>query len=434
ATQVVQPGSRVTWRYLFAAANPGDNTVIDQFGLWLQPQLQSGQRWLGVGDAQPRIGRAIERARSFLLLAGALGVALAGVAIALAARRYSERHFDQVAMLRCFGASGAQVLRLHLLQLLAIGVLGTVLGALIGMAIQTFFTQVLAQWLPEAGAAAHRFSWQPFGIAALTAFTCLLAFALPPLMALREIPPLRVLRRELSSNRGRGWGSVLLGVVSMTALMWVYSGDCQLTAIVLFGVAAVLVAVGGLAWMTLRGVRRIGMQAGSVWRLALAALQRRRGQSALQIVIFAMAIMLLLMLALVRTSLIDDWSKQLPPGTPNHFLINIAPPQVAEIQQFLRARNLEAAGFYPMVRGRLITHNAAPVVQQASKESDRDPAVDRELNLSWSEQLPEGNTLTAGQWWRDNDEPGVSVEKGLADNLKIGVGDRLQFQIGSDTL
>lgn len=458
ATQVVQPGSRVDWRYLFATQiGRSDENTLTRFAAWLQPQLQAGQRWLNVRDAQPRIGHAIERARSFLLLAGALGVALAAVAIALAARRYSERHFDQVAMLKCFGASGAQILRLHLSQLLLIGGIGTFLGALLGFAVQAIFAQVFADYFSEVDAATQ-WSWRPLGVAAITALICLLAFALPPLLGLRDIPPLRVLRRELSSRRGRGVGSVLLGVISMAALMWYYSGDAMLTATVLAGVLAVLLCVGALAWLTLRGARIAGMQAGSFWRLALASLQRRRAQSALQIVVFAVAMMLLLILALVRTSLISEWHQQLPPGTPNHFLLNINAQQVPELNAFFEKQKLEPAGIYPMVRGRLTLINNATLQlhqqgehqqYQHQKNSDQkntdqnsqratsvrsEMDLDRELNLSWSDSLPAGNELTAGRWWSGGEVAEVSVEQGIAEQLQLKLGDTLQFQIGADTL
>lgn len=456
ATQVVQPGSRVNWRYLFATEKShSDENTLAQFAEWLQPQLQAGQRWLNVHDAQPRIGRAIERARSFLLLAGALGVALAAVAIALAARRYSERHFDQVAMLKCFGASGAQILRLHLTQLLLIGSVGTLFGALLGFGIQSIFLQVFTAYFQETDAAAQ-WPWRPLGVAGLTALICLLAFALPPLLGLHDISPLRVLRRELSSRRGRGAGSLLLGVSSMALLMWYYSGDAVLTATLLAGVFAVLLCVGALAWLTLRGARVVGMQAGSYWRLALASLQRRRVQSALQIVVFAVAMMLLLILALVRTSLLSEWHQQLPPGTPNHFLINISAQQVPELKIFFEKQKLQPQGIYPMVRGRLMLINNAPLQQSLQSQQQKnqeqqnsqqknsqqrgtaplrsDLDLDRELNLSWSDSLPAGNELTAGRWWGNNPVSEVSVEQGIAEQLHLKLGDTLQFQIGADTL
>ena len=425
ATGVVQPGSRVEYRQLYA----GDNRQLETLVEWLKPQLGTGQRLLDVNQGQPGIGSALQRAESFLLLAGSLAVVLAGVAIALAARRFSERHTDYVAIMKSLGASSAAVNRLYGNSLVLLGVGATALGCAAGWVMQAGFFALFADQLPVVpGPSGIR----PYAIGFATAFTCLLCFAWPPLRRLGQASPLRVLRRDMPQETRRTLGDYLLGLAAVSGLMLWYSGDWRLTLAVLLGLAVTIVLGLGLALTLLRGGRLIGMSAGSIWRLALAGLQRRGTANALQVVIFAMAIMLLLVLVLVRTSLIKEWQTQLPPDTPNHFMLNIAPEQVQEVDQLLRVNGVPSEALYPMIRGRVMSVNGEDLPQTDDREEGR---RQRGANFTWSDTLPAGNELVAGQWWETGTTaPEVSLEQEFAARLELGVGDQVGLLIGAELL
>ena len=428
ATNVIQPGSRVTYRYLFGGTDP----LLERYADWLQPKLGAPHRWLDLRSSQPRIADALERAESYLLLAGALGVALAGVAIALASQRYSQRHFDYVAMMKTLGATSRRILSLYMSTLLTLVLLCIAVGGALGYLVQAGLMQVLAQYVGETAPTAMG---RPLLVGAVTAVVSLLVFALPPLLALQQVPPLRVLRRDLAPSLISGHSAFALGLAGVAALMWWYSGSLWLTLAVVTGVLFTVALVGICAWYMLRGSRALGMQAGSYWRLALAGLRRRGAQNASQIVIFALAIMLLMVLALVRTSLLKEWEMQLPAGTPNHFMINIAEQQVPAMRQTLAQEGIPGESLYPMVRGRLTHIDGEPLNRNVTKEEEPDGRVDRELNLTWTEALPPSTEVAAGQWWQPGTRaPVVSVEAELAENLGIEVGDSLRFLIGSDVL
>jgi putative ABC transport system permease protein len=425
ATGVVQPGSRVQYRQLYAAPPP----VLQAFREWLEPQLEDGQSLLDVSEGQPGIGSALQRAERFLLLAGSLGVVLAGVAIALAARRFSERHTDYVAIMKSLGATSARVNRLYGSSLLLLGAVATALGCLLGWSIQALFFTLFAEQLPvQPGSSGPG----PYAVGAATSLTCLLCFAWPPLRRLGLASPLRVLRRDLPHENRRTMGDYLVGLVAISLLMWWYSGDWQLTLAVLAGLASTALLGLGLALTLLRGGRLVGMSAGSIWRLALAGLQRRGTANAMQVVIFAMAIMLLLVLVLVRTSLIDAWQTQLPEGTPNHFMINIGPQDVQPVDQMLRGQDIASEALYPMIRGRIMAVNGDELPRTDDREA---PRRQRETNFTWSDTLPPGNRLVAGQWWApQTDEALVSVEREFAERMGILVGDRVRFLVGAQPL
>ncbi len=425
ATGVVQAGSRVEYRQLFA----GDAESLAAFRLWLEPQLTEGQRALTLEEGQPEVGSALERAENFLLLAGSLAVVLAGVAVALAARRFSERHTDHVAILKSLGATQGRIDLLYGSSLLLLGVLATLAGCALGWGMQAIFFQLFSEQLPvQPGPSGAR----PYLIGGATSLVCLLAFAWPPLRRLGQTSPLRVLRRDLPLENRRSVNDYLVGLVAVSALMWWYSQSWRLTLAVLAGLALAVVLGLALALCLLRGGRLVGMSAGSVWRLAFAGLQRRGAANALQVVIFAMAIMLVLMLLLVRTSLIDEWQTQLPADAPNHFMINIAPGDVDAVAESLRAESIRSEPLYPMIRGRIMSVNGEQLPQTD------DPAVERrqrESNFTWSDELPPGNELLAGRWWQpDSDENLVSLEEGYAGYLDVQVGDRIGILVGSQPL
>ncbi|MCB1687787.1 MAG: FtsX-like permease family protein [Halioglobus sp.] len=425
ATGVVQPGSRVEYRQLYAGAAP----AIATFSKWLEPQLQEGQRALTVEEGQPGIGNALDRAESFLLLAGSLAVVLAGVAVALAARRFSERHHDYVAIIKSLGATSSTVNRLYGSSLLLLGLVATVLGCLLGWGIQGLFFSLFAEQLPvQPGPSGIR----PYAIGAVTSLTCLFCFAWPPLRRLGHASPLRVLRRDLPMENRQAIYDYIVGLLAVTLLMWWYSQDWKLTLAVLAGLALTVGLGFCLALTLLRGGRLVGMSAGSIWRLALAGLQRRGKANALQVVIFAMAIMMLLVLLLVRTSLIDEWQAQLPSDAPNHFMINIGPENVQAIEQLLRAENITSEPFYPMIRGRIMSVRGEEL---PSTDDVQEGRRQREINFTWSDTLPNENRLLAGQWWEPGtDEALVSLEEEFAERMGLEVGDSVGFLVGSEPL
>ena len=425
ATEVVQVGSRVEYRLLLA----GDTDALDTTVEWLEPRLQNGERLLDVASSQQSIGSALQRAEQFLLLAGSLGVVLAAVAIALGARRFSERHYDYVAIMKSLGATSGRIARLYGSSLLILGAAATLLGALLGWSMQSLFFLLFADALPVTPAPSGP---RPYLMGMFTALVCLASFAWPPLRRLGKISPLRVLRRDMPGMAQRTVQDYLVGLGAIVLLMLWYSRDVNLTLAVLAGLACSALVAAAAATLLLRGGRLAGMRAGSVWRLALAGLQRRGAANTLQVVIFSMAIMLLLILVLVRTSLIEEWQTQLPQGTPNHFLINISPEQVNPVREALDRKAVLSQPLYPMVRGRVTHINAEPLGRSDDPEEGR---RERETNLTWSDAVPPDNEVIAGSWWEaDSAQPLVSLEEGIAESMRIKVGDTVTYTVGAREL
>ena len=326
ATEVVQPGSRIGYRLLLRGAEADLEALREEL------QLEPNYRWMDIRRNSRRIGSALDRAESFLLLGGLLGVLLAGVAVALSAHRYARRHYDHVGIFKTLGATPNRILYAYLGILGVVGGLSVLLGLALGVGLHLLIVGVLDALIPiELPMPSPR----PFLLGAATGLICALAFAMPPLLHLKNISPLRVMRRDLGAPPVSQWVSYgAAGAGGLLLLIW-YSESLLLTLWTLGGTLAVALLFGGLAMLLLKSGRAVGMQAGSGLRLAFSGLQRRRRESTAQILIFGLAIMLLLILVLLRTALIDEWRGQLPDDIPNHFVMNVTPDQLPAVESML---------------------------------------------------------------------------------------------------
>lgn len=428
ATGLIQPGSRVTWRLHLA----GEAAAVAEYRRWAQKQLGRGERIEGLDDARPEIRNIVERAQRFLRLAALLTAVLAAVAVGLSARRYMQTHLDACAVMRCLGASERQILLIHggafvLLGLAAI-LAGGALGYLLQLLLHAFLAGLVSGELPPPGV----LPWLQ-GLA--VGVVLVVGFVLPPLLRLKAVPTVRVLRREWGETAPLSAASYLVGAACLAGLMFWMAGDARLGGVVLGGFALAVAAFALLGQLLLMATWRLlaGRVAGG-WRIGLANLRRRSGSALVQAVALALGLTTLLLLTLARGDLLAAWQARVPPDAPNRFIINIQPDQRAAIADFFAAHGLVPPRQEPMVRGRLARVNGRAILPRDFVDERAQRLVEREFNLSARDDLPAGNRIVAGRWHAGDAAAQFSVEKGLAETLNLHVGDELEFAIAGASL
>ncbi|MCO7543485.1 ABC transporter permease [Stutzerimonas nitrititolerans] len=429
ATGVVQPGSRVRYRELWR----GPAADLERYRQAVEADLQPHQRLETAKDGNRQIGGALGRAEQYLNLASLAAVLLAGVAVALSASRFAARRFDASALLRCLGLSRREALGLYALQLGLLGLIASLAGALLGWAAQhgLFFLlrNLVVSEVPPA-------TFWPALSGIATGLVALAGFALPPLAALGRVPPLRVLRRDMLPIPPSSWLVYGAALLALGLIMWRLSLDLKLTLALIGGGLLATLLLGGLLLAALKGLRRLLAGASLPWRLGLGQLLRHPLAAAGQSLAFGLILLAMALIALLRGELLDTWQDQLPADAPNHFVLNVLPADRDAFNERVQALSTSSVPLYPVVPGRLVAINGEPVRQLVSKESQGERAVRRDLSLTWAEELPADNHLTAGTWWQPGSAaelPGVSVEAELAESLQLQLGDRLGFTVGGLT-
>ena len=451
ATGLVQPGSRIEFELLAA----GPPAALDQVQGLLAQLRRDGVEVRDVRVDRPQLGNALQRAESYLGLAGLAAVLLAGVAVAMSTRRYVERHLDTAALLRCFGASQYQLVTIFSLQLIGLALMASLIGALLGLVGQAvllwLLTSFLPMTLPPPGI-------MPLWLGIFTALAVLVGFAGPTLLRIKQVSALKVLRRELDPLPPAAW--LVVGVASIVfgGLLWLYSGSFPLALALLVGGSALLVLLWGVSSLLLKGLLRAvqRLKGGGEWvqafRLGGRQLARRKQAGLGQLLAFSVTFFAMAMIVLVRGDLLTTWQDQLPEDTPNYFAINIQPGERDAFEQAVAPRVDAQSTLYPMVRGRITEINGQAPRDAVPADARGDNSLRRELNLTWQSELPEGNQVVAGQWFTPASEPEgwmsevdatpssdsetvpISVEDGLAERLGLGLGDEITFAVGSDSI
>ncbi|WP_448568770.1 ABC transporter permease [Thalassotalea ganghwensis] len=455
-TELIKPGSRMNHKYLFA----GERDDIDRFEKWVKPKLNDTERWYDAKAAQNRLSRVLDTAEKFLSLASMLGIVLAAVAVAVASRRYGQRHQPTVAVFKALGASYQHIVKLYVLHWGLLSLISVSVGLIVGFGLIN---------LGEAGVA-HiielgntDIGYRPFVTAVVTGLLCALAFAIHPMSQLVKTSPLAVIRGFANSRSMKFGVYQLVPLAALFILLYMFSGDVKMSAALLIGGLLVSLILLGLGQLIMTASRSAGSKAGKSLHLALANLKRRALENSVQLVSFTIAIKLLLLISVMKDAMISEWEAQFPPETPNHYLVNITKDQVAPLAEFAKQNNIATQGFYPVYRGRLTAINGEETVadvsnddgdqesrertqerkdstnaensEQTKPEKQGRKGMGRELGLTWRTELPIANEIVEGQWWSADDQtPQVSIAQGVAERLEVKLGDELTFSVGTDVI
>ncbi len=426
ATGLLVPGSRVKETLLIA----GSADTVSEMRAWLTARPAKGRQIIGTDSARPEIRASLDRAEQFLSLVSVLSVMIASVAIALAARRFSARHQDGLAVMRSLGATRATVLQLVAIEFLLIATAASVAGVILGLGLHYVLMYFLSGLIPATLPAV---SWRPGVAGLITGWVLAFGFSVIPVLQLSQVPPLKALRRELDVSTGKPLIAMAMGILIWFALLMLHTGNGTLAAISAGGFIAAMLVCALIAWVVLRLLAQLRHKLVSrpVLRFALAGMVNRRGMTVIQICALTLGIMIILLLGLLRTDLLAAWQNNLPAEAPNRFLINIQENQKAALNRLFAQNGLKAPELDPMVRGRLIRIGDNDVDPMTYESERTQRLAEREFNLSWLHDLPASNRVVAGRWLNP-DAAEVSFEDDIARQLGVRLNDEVTFDVAGE--
>lgn len=431
ATGLIQPASRTSYRFAVA----GDDQAVKAYVNWASDELKKpaaatglrGVRLESLESGSPEMRQTLDRAEKFLNLVALLAALLSAVAVAIVARSFAAKHLDDCAMLRVLGQPQRTIALAYTFEFVLAGLIASALGVALGFAVHYGFVLLLAGLVSSALPAA---TWWPVAFGMGMGLTLLLAFGLPPVLQLAQVPPLRVIRRDVGNLKPASLLVLGVGVAGFAALLLAASSDLKLGLIAVGGFAGAALVFAVASYIAVRLLRAsVNENRAPRWLvLATRQLSARPAYAVVQTSALAVGLLALMLLVLLRTDLISSWRKSTPPDAPNRFVINVQPEQGDAFQQALRAGGVKKFDWYPMIRGRLVAVNGKPVTPDDFEDDRAKRLLDRDFNLSNSSEPPSYNQVVAGRWTA-GEKDAVSVEEGLAKTLGLKLGDSLRFDI-----
>jgi putative ABC transport system permease protein len=451
-TGLLAPGSRASQRLLVKLpekANPGIAGVSQA----IDPKALRKQFEEALPDAQvidyregnPALTQGLDNATSILSLICLVAMVLGAIGVAMAMHAHLEQRMDMLAILKAVGATSSDLLRIFLLQTLGLGLAGALLGVAAGAGVMEALPAVFGKLLPIHTVLA--FPWRSALAGLGTGLLTTILFCLPPLLDVRAVRPVLVLRRLVEEGpqgiRARlaaWWGRRLqlglaaLLVFALGAIGWALSDSRDVGmwfAISFTAALAVLLALAAFAlWILRILLNRVRLRLPGFLRHGLANLYRPGNQSAAVLASLGTGVMLILAVYLMQASLLRDLRETAAPNLPNVFLVDITSDEIPGVKTFFAHQSgvNQAVDLLPVVTGHFVSINGQPIDQLKEQHFPR--RMLQSAPVSWSDAPPPGDKIKQGKWWTDPNANEIAIGQGTAERIHVGIGSQVEIEAG----
>jgi len=470
AADLIKPGSRMRERHLLKLpASMALSPLIHE----LRGRLTAeSARVSSYRDAQPQLKQFLDQLARYLGLVGLTALFVGGIGVALSVHAFVREKLSSIAILKTVGADTATIIASYLGQALGLGLLGSVAGIGIGIALQSILPQAVSALLATDVLQQVEFTSMlsfgalvPVGKGLGLGILTTLLFSLWPLLTIRDIKPAAIFRREVERREaplGRqetSLGARALRLITADPLrsataagigiglaglsMW-QAGSLTIGGLFIGGLLMAIAILAGAAHWLLRGLRALPVPRALSLRQALGNLHRPGGQALGVMVSIGVGVMVILAIALLQQALVRQVGENRPSDSPTFFFIDIQPDQASAFGELVHRRTGDfAPDLTPLVRsrihainGRLVTDERDAQLEEPSSQSRDDKRknwyANREYVLTFLDHVPKDNTIVKGAWWKPGQvfpRPQVSVEEEAAKHLDLDIGSRLDLNI-----